>query len=235
MKSITSISRLFRSVVVLILIVTVHVYPQSCKRGSPKDQLSCGIAHGDPGSIIAAGDSGDRDFIAVLRLQLKKRMHDPNYPSTKAIAQIALAKLDDSRTLQELRCEAAVGNAETQYELATYKLPKIGGAFAVKIYLLLLDSDSEFLAAAQRAARKKDPLDAPYAPMSSYVISHLPEVVLNPPPATEVDASVHTLEARANFWREWLDRHQAEWERRKPVGASVDYKNLAACRQHKSR
>jgi hypothetical protein len=192
--------------------------PKLCKPGS--DRVLCGIAQGHLPSIIAAGRSGGRKYIPSLSNHVA-RGTDPWDHVTGYIAEEALARLDDKQTLQKLVCEAS-GDYRTQ-QLLLFKLPEVGGAFAVRMYQRLLKSDDSYRAAAIKAGESPGYVSGRIAADLAQLLPGAPERYLQGP---------NDRDRLVAFWMAWLQDNRSRWETLKPLGEGIDYSGAWCGRKH---
>lgn len=94
------------------------------------EQIIQGIRTADQQSVLAAGKSGNKQFIPYLQ-ELYKNKRFSDY--SRAPAQLALAKLGDTTALKEIYCELTSGAYEYQEDVVNRKLRYIGGWFSVRL------------------------------------------------------------------------------------------------------
>ena len=221
-----------RCLVIALLLAPVAV----AQRPAPADKPDCVFLDGAGPAQWRTVENRDTRCVAYFRKLLKPQKHDLAHPSTPALAQIALARMGDRPTQQQLVCLAVNGTARAQYELATYQLPRIGGAFAVRLYLRLFEADGEFHAAALREYKKVDPGDAPYSEMSGYAAQHVLEVLSGKPSSREVeiapDGHPRNSAEITDYIKHWVLQHEEVWTGTTPTGDGVDFSG-ASCRRDK--
>ena len=89
--------------------------------------------------ILAAGDTGDQGNVATLQRISTNLSHEEG---KGAAAQMALAKLGDIRSRQEIFCEAQFGDDYEVYYAITEKLPYMQGAYSVDVLRLFLTPET---------------------------------------------------------------------------------------------
>jgi len=188
-----------------------------------RSAIIAGIQNGDEAQILQAGQSGDRSVVPYLREQLKKSKDKIGGPASRV--QIALAKLDETKELQEVFCEIDYGDYAVSKSAIETKLPYIKGWYSAEIISGILD---------HRFA--KDPKvpkhyadDLGVIPLSQLLLTGSISRIF--PDAPTQGALGGTS---PDLWRQYVKDHRSELMTMRPLAERV-YFSASACKDGRPR
>jgi hypothetical protein len=145
------------------------------------DTLIQGIQAGKPEAITEAGKSGNKTFVPYLKEELKHRRSQGADPKLTEEVKLALARLGDTRQLQEFWCNALSEDPSTGLH-TPLTFGQIGGWFSIQALQLFLtpEGQTHWKKAYSRSGGKYDN-DVIQMPPTFDALETLPKIVPNPP------------------------------------------------------
>ncbi len=165
---------------------------------------------GDINALQDAANSGNREFVPILREQLRDRK--AAFHGEVTTIQLGLAKAGEREQLQQIRCELEFGKSFPIQYNAFEKTKSVGGWFAIQTL-------SRFLADDPRFKKIWSDTGGTYASWQDYALMALPHLVPNsplPPLSPIVD---HSKEIE--LWESYLQTHQDSLSGLLPTGEGV--------------
>jgi len=174
-------------------------------------ELDKGVSEDALRAILAAGKSGDKNFIPLLKKLAKQPRSREELNSVSSCAQIALAKLGQEEYLKAIIADVDSGNIFFQ-DVAIQKLAKVGGRSAFRVFFELLDDNKyraevptaeEIQRAKQMGAviRKGDEI---LEPRSFLVMRLLANIVDDPPVIRDIAPNENSI----LLWKNWFENHK---------------------------
>lgn len=133
-------------------------------------------------------------------------------------SEIIRARAGDKGKRQELVCAFYGKDSDRMYVVASAELPGIGGWFAIRTYLLVLQPDTQ-----KRWGRARSQAQDVFRPTSEDIVfQKLPKLV---PALPRPDGSDPKQTAVA--WTRYIEAHQAELSKLQPNGEGIDWSGNA--------
>jgi hypothetical protein len=217
---------MFFVIMPLFALLSGHTTAQSATQMRSFDELvksfdACGTS-----GIYEAGRSGDVRFIPYLKRFLDKseiQTAKITQCSKPQAARLALAKLGDKSSLQQLQCEAYFGPTFAQYS-AINQSNYVGGWASIQMLAGFLDEKPHPTDPFNYQRFYGSPGDEVYAPAQFQVLQVLPKIVPNAPfTAPNVYWAQHAEDTlqRSRLWRDWIAHNKENLSKLLP-SAEVD-------------
>ena len=169
------------------------------------------------GCILLAGLGCEVDALIPRVLRAIPQAHRVQQRELED-SEIIRAKADDKDKQQELVCAFYGKDADRMYVIASAELPGIGGWFAIRTYVLVLQPETE-----KRWGRARSQAQDVFRPTSEDIVfQRLPRLV---PALPRPDGSNPKQTAAA--WTRYIEAHQAELSKLQPRGEGIDWSGNA--------
>ena len=182
-------------------------------------------------NILKAGEIGNPALKDVLQRRLEdlQRTHRDADAMQIHELKLALAKLGDQDKLREVYCALYSNNAAAISDTTQHGLKYIGGWFAVRSLVEMLDSDKRFSKLANEQAS-----DVALQTPSITALLNL-KVLLPDAPVQYSDSGVWESQKHAEyaaFWKKYVKEHEAELRKQEPTASDNMFR---ACKGRETR